>query len=260
MSTLRTVLPAPSETTPGKVTLVIAFVAVLLAFAIPRAQVQAQDNTDDSAVRLAEGLWEYTDLITKDGQSLPLTGVFLIADGTFVQQSIFDGKIFAEQGSMAHAGPYWAGGAGVMLRSNQTLSMDPQGDEVLTSLGAREHDLEVTRRGSRLSLIFGGGTSTIQTFEFLGDAADAQIYQLSDGALAFANGYFILVSGDGARATTGYGTYEHKGSKLTLSVVRWAQSDGQSTVNSRDTTLTASFDGQVLSLPDGQRFTVVPQS
>ena len=44
----------------------------------------------------SEGLWEYTDLITSGGESLPLTGVFLIKDGMFLQQSIFNGESFAD--------------------------------------------------------------------------------------------------------------------------------------------------------------------
>ena len=151
-----------------------------------------------------EGFWEYTDLITSKGESLPLTGVFLIKDGVFLQQSIFNGDSFEEQGSMAHAGTCWAGGAGLLLLANQTLSMSPTEDEKLTSMGSTEHDLKVTRKGDDLTLVFGAGTSTIQTFKKIADGSDMQVYQLADGTLALTNGYFILVSGSTGQKKAAY--------------------------------------------------------
>lgn len=211
----------------------------------------------EEAVAQAEGLWEYTDLITKDGQSLPLTGVFLIKNGVFVQQSVFNGQAFEDLGSMAHAGPYWAGGAGLRLRSNQTLSLDPTQEQPITSAGVLEHDLEVTREGDALSLVFGGGTSTVQTFRHLGHAEDAKIYGFADGALAFADGYFILVIGSAEQAITGYGQYELDGSMLNLDLVRWSASDGKTAINLKDSSLTARFDGKRLTLPSGMGFDVI---
>ncbi|MFT6287972.1 MAG: hypothetical protein ACJA09_002729 [Alcanivorax sp.] len=204
-----------------------------------------------------EGLWEYTDLITSKGESLPLTGVFLIKDGVFLQQSIYNGGAFSEQGSMAHAGTCWAGGAGLRLTSIQTLSMSPVDDERLSSMGTMEHDLKVTRDGDDLTLVFGGGTSTIQTFKKINDASNTRIYPFAHGRLALTNDYFILVAGNAEDAVTGYGTYTQEGDALTLNVIRWAQSDGKTTNNIQDTTLRASFDGSVLSLPDGKSFPVV---
>lgn len=206
----------------------------------------------------SEGLWEYTGLITSDGKSLPLTGIFLIKDGVFLQQSIFNGQPFSEQGSMAHAGACWAGGAGLRLTANQTISMSPVEDQKLVSMGETEHDLAVTRDDSQLTLVFGAGTSTVQTFDQIGSAEDTRVFNFSDGALAFANGYFILVAGGAESATTGYGKYKHESNVLTLEVIRWSQSDGTSTKNEQDITLQASFDGSVLQLPDGQTFSVVP--
>ncbi len=205
----------------------------------------------------SEGLWEYTDLITSKGDSLPLTGVFLIKDGIFLQQSIFNGDSFAKQESMAHTGTCWAGGAGLRLTANQTLSMSPIGEERLSSAGSTEHDLKVTRDGDDLSLVFGAGTSTIQTFKKIGDASDTRTYQFSNGSLALTNGYFILVSGSAQGAVTGYGKFEQAGDALTLNVIRWAQSDGVATRNLQDVSLRAFFDGSVLSLPDGKSFNVV---
>lgn len=212
---------------------------------------------DKAVLPESEGLWEYTGLITSKGDSLPLTGVFLIKDGIFLQQSIFNGEPFATQDSMAHAGTCWAGGAGLRLTAHQTLSMSPVSEDRLSSAGTTEHDLKVTREGDDLSLVFGGGTSTIQTFKRIGDASDTHTYQFSGGTMALSNGYFILVSGSAQGAVTGYGKFERSGDALTLDVIRWAQSDGVTTRNLQDVTIRAFFDGSVLSLPDGTSFNVV---
>jgi hypothetical protein len=214
-------------------------------------------NADEHAVREAEGLWEYTGLVTRDGESLPLTGIFLISEGTFLQQSIFNGEPFGEMGAMAHVGPYWAGGAGMRLTSQQTLSMDPEAEPPLRSAGSMEHDLAVTREGDELTLVFGGGTSTVQTFRRIGDAADTELYRFADGALAFADGYFILVIGEEHGAVTGYGSYDRDGEQLSLHATRWSASDGEHVLNLRDTTIPAVFDGNALKLPGGQRFLTV---
>ena len=226
----------------------------LLLMAVMAARAAAPDD----AVRSAEGLWEYTGLITRDGQSLPLTGIFLISKGTLVQQSIFNGEPFEEMGSMAHVGPYWGGGAGLRLTSLQTLSMDPTADAPLSSAGTMEHDLSVTREGNELTLIFGGGTSTVQTFERLGDAADTDLYSFADGALAFTGDHFVLVLGDPQSAVTGYGSYKRNGEVLTLYATRWAASDGERVINLQDATITARFSGEALTLPGGRRFLVIP--
>lgn len=221
--------------------------------------VAAADSTQEksAAVRDAEGLWAYTGLVTRDGESLPLTGIFLISDGVFLQQSIFNGEPFSAMGSMAHAGPYWGGGAGLRLTSLQTLSMDPGGDVPLRSAGALEHDLTVQREGDALTLTFSAGTGTVQTFERLGNAENAEIHRFADGALAFVDGYFILVIGDGNAAVTGYGHYERSGPLLTLEAIRWAASDGAQVLNLRDVTVTAYFDGDALRFPSGARYLVL---
>lgn len=226
----------------------------LLVFAL--SSVSAFAQTNESSVQAAEGLWEYTDLITKDGQSLPLTGIFLIRNGMFLQQSIFNGDPFEAQGSMAHAGPYWAGGAGLRLRSDQTLSIDPDSKSPISSAGKMEHDLEVTRRGDELSLQFGGGTSTIQTFKRLGNAEKTKIYNFATGNLALADNYFILVLGDSESVVTGYGTYRSDGGVLTMDVIRWAESDGSQVKNLRDAALSATLTDEALTLADGRRFPI----
>ncbi|EED31725.1 hypothetical protein NOR53_3083 [gamma proteobacterium NOR5-3] len=222
--------------------------------------ISATDSLGDGnsvSVQASEGLWEYTDLITRDGESLPLTGIFLIKENMFLQQSIFKGEPFADQGSMAHAGPYWAGGAGLRLRSNQTLSMDPASDTPLTSAGEMEHDLKVTRDGDELTLQFGGGTSTIQTFKHLDDAKNTQIVTFANGNLALTGEYFILVVGDADSAVTGYGRYEQDGDKLTMTAILWAESDGGTVQNRRDFALSATLLDSTFTLSDGRSFPVI---
>ncbi|KGE02742.1 hypothetical protein [Pseudohaliea rubra] len=228
-----------------------------LCLALLAAMAQPQARAADAVMDAVEGLWAYRSLVTGDGQSLPLTGVILFKDGTFLQQSIFNGEPFAEQSAMAHAGPYGPGGAGLRMTSDPTLSLDPTGELPLTAIGALEHDISVRRDGDTLAIRFGGGTSTLQTFRRLGDAADATIYPLAAGALAFANGHFILVSGNAESAVTGYGTYRRDGEALSLTVIRWAESDGAEVRNYRDVTLATTFDGKTLTLPGGKRLSVV---
>jgi hypothetical protein len=237
----------------------IALPALCLALLAPALQplARAADDATASVMQAVEGLWAYTDLVTRDGQSLPLTGIFLFKDGTFLQQSIFNGEPFEAQGAMAHTGPYWPGGAGLRMTSEPTLSLDPAGETPLNSIGVLEHDIAVRRDGDSLAIQFGGGTSTLQTFRRLGDAADATIYPLADGALAFANGHFILVSGNTESAVTGYGTYRRDGEALSLGIIRWSESDGADVRNYRDVTVNASFDGDTLTLPGGKRLSVV---
>lgn len=212
----------------------------------------AQGNASD-----AEGLWRYTGLITRDGESLPLTGIFLISENTFLQQGIFNTEPFDSADSMAHVGPYWSGGAGLRLASFQTLSLDPGADSPIQSAGSMEHDLSVTRDGESLTLVFGGGTSTVQTFERVGDAKDTRLYRLQDGGLAFADDHFILVVGNDESVVSGYGRYRQQGAKLQLDVIRWAESDGTRVSNRRNLTLNANFDERELVLDDGRRFAVL---
>ena len=135
--------------------------------------------------------------------------------------------------------------------------MDPTASEPLRDAGVMQHDLAVTRSGDELTLVFGGGTSTVQTFRRLGDGADLRLYRFGDGALAFTGDFFILVIGNAQRAVTGYGTYARDGSSLALQAVRWSASDGRGVINLRDTEVPAIFDEHVLMLPGGQSFAVV---
>ena len=224
-------------------------VAVLFMLSVA-SPTEAQDAISDS-----EGLWEYTGLVTGDGRSLPLTGIFLIKDGMFLQQSIFNEEPFAEAGSMAHTGPFWADDAGVGLTSEQTLSLDPKADPVLRSAGVLQHTIDVAREGDNLTIVFGSGTT--QTLNRLGDAADTRLFKFKDGALAFANGYFILVAGDEERVVSGYGRYRETGPELIFDVIRWAESDGATVINKRDIAMTAELNAEALTLDDGREFPII---
>jgi hypothetical protein len=81
---------------------------------------------------------------------------------------------------------------------------------------------------------------------------------LQNGALAFVDGYFILVQGDEIAVTTGYGTFRKEGEKLQLNVIRWAEASETSAMNRRDVVMEATFDGQSFTLADGRSFRVEP--
>ncbi|RBP53578.1 hypothetical protein [Arenicella xantha] len=207
-----------------------------------------------------EGLWEYTSLVTSKGEDRPLTGIFLIKNGTFLQQSMYKSEPFDQQGSMAHAGTCWAGGAGLRLAADQTLHVYPLAKAPTSKLdsdGATEHDLKVTRNGDNLTLVFSAGAGTVQTLKRVGSGDDMQVYQLADGKLALSDGYFILVSGSPQGSVSGHGKYEQNGKVLTLNAISWSQSDGLNHRNLKDVSFKAFFDGKTLNLPDGKTFNVV---
>lgn len=207
--------------------------------------------------QLVDGLWLYTGLTTSDGKEMPLTGIFLFKDGTFVQQSLFDGSPFEEQGAMAHAGPYTTQDGWVHLTAEQTISTAPLQSPPLSFRANTEHDITVSRSGDDLTIIFGKGTSTVQTLRRIG-SSDGELYSLGNGVLAFVDGYFILVAGDESGVVTGYGTFEKDGDALTLKVIRWAEADNYSTTNLRDTVVQATFNGRRFTLQDGRSFQVTP--
>lgn len=202
-----------------------------------------------------QGLWRYTGLTTSGGDDLPLTGIFLFKDGVFVQQAIFDGEPFDQQGAMAHAGPYTPAPGSVHLVAEQTIFLSADNDPPLSFRRSTEHEVSVTRSGDELTLVFGSGT--VQEFERVG-IGDGEIYMLQDGALAFADDYFILVQGDERAVTSGYGSFEKNGDELRLNVIRWAEASETGARNRRDVVIEATFDGQSFTLADGRSFQVAP--
>lgn len=115
--------------------------------------------------------------------------------------------------------------------------------------------MTVTRTGDALTLIFGMGTSTVQEFSYVGPG-EGELFALENGALAFVDGYFILVEGDENSVTTGFGTFEKQDDSLSLKVIRWAEADSAKTTNLKDTVIKATFNGQLFKLGDGRSFQI----
>lgn len=215
----------------------------------------AAELTAEATAEAVDGLWEYTRLETSSGNEMPLTGIFLFKNGIFIQQAVFDGEPYEAQGSMAHAGPYDVVDGSVHLVAEQTISTAPGTDAPLSYRDSTEHEVTVDRQGDALTLVFSAGTGTIQEFERLGPG-EGDLYSLEDGALAFVDGYFVLVHGDEQGVVTGYGKYRKDGEDLELDVLRWAEAGPSGATNRRDVTLQATFDGQRLVLADGRVFRV----
>jgi hypothetical protein len=217
----------------------------------------SESETPNDLEQQIKGLWLYTDLITSDGKQLPLNGIFLLNDGVFVQYAEFKGEPIKDQGAMAHAGSYSLSDEFVHLVAEQTISTAPLENPPLTSQGQTEHDLAVSRTGQELTLVFSKGTGTVQIFELAGSGS-GEVYKLKNGALAFVNGYFILVDGNENGVNTGYGTYEKDNNAIKLNIIRWTTADPSSATNLYDISMNATFDGKSLNLEDGRRFQVIP--
>lgn len=237
----------------------IPFVPLLICAAMALGSINLHAGGAESAKALerqVDGLWLYTGLTSSDGVDMPLTGIFLFKDGFFVQQAVFDGTPFEEQRAMAHAGPVQPKADHIHLVAEQTISTSPGEAPYLSFRAETQHDVTVDRSGDRLELVFSMGKGTVQDFERAGPG-DGEVYHLADGALALVDGYFILVEGDVGGVVTGYGTYQRHGDDLDIQVIRWAEASPSGATNMKDTTLQATFDGNVLVLTDGRRFEVV---
>lgn len=222
------------------------------ALALTTSAAWADDDASGESVR---GLWAYTGLTSSRGVDMPLSGIFLFAeDGSFLQQAVFNSEPRIRQQAMAHTGTYRAGEGGIQLAADQTLSLAPGAETALTDAGATQHQLDVSREGSALTLVFGSGT--VQTLERLGDDGNTRVYPLANGMLAFSGDHFILVNGDGQAAVTGYGRYRKEGEHLWLQAARWSEAANGLAQTLHDVTLAARFDGTTLELADGRRFAV----
>jgi hypothetical protein len=230
----------------------------LLALFLSASVAAGDDPAKLALEKQVNGLWFYTGLTTKDGTEMPLSGVFLFKDGVFIQQAIFDSEPFESAGSMSHTGPTRTEPAtgSMHLTATQHISTSPGENPAFSFATNSEHDVTVTREGENLTLIFGMGTSTVQTFKWVGPG-EGELYALENGSLALVDGHFVLVAGDANSVTTGYGTYTQNGSDLVLQVIRWAEGDASGAKNLKDVSLQASFDGATFSLADGRSFKVV---
>jgi len=235
---------------------VLAIVSLAVA-ALTGARAMCATVDRDAPVKAVEGLWAYTSLQSPGSKALELTGVILFKDGTFVQQSIFDGSPFEQQVALAHAGPYTAGPKGVHLVAQQTIAISPAKDPPLSFRRDTQHDISVSRRGDDLTLVF--GTGTVQKFKRIGPGQGA-LYSLDHGVLAFIDGHFLLVDGDEKGVVSGYGTFKHAGPAYDLKITRWAETAGSKASYLRDSAVKATFDGRTLTLADGRSFRVKPKS
>ena len=150
---------------------------------------------------------------------------------------------------------YSAGSESVHLLAEQTISISPGDSPPLSFQKNTRHEVGVTRSGQALTLVFGSGA--VQEFTLIG-SGEGELYKLLNGALAFVDGYFLLVQGDEKTVTTGYGTYDKNGDNLQLNVIRWAEASDSGVLNKRDVVMEATFDGQLLTLADGRSYQVVP--
>lgn len=207
-----------------------------------------------SLERQVAGLWFYTGLITADGEDLPLDGIFVFRNGTFVQYAQYKGEPARDQGAMAHAGPYSEGDGFIRLTAEQTISTAPSKSPALTYRGLTEHEVDVNRAGNELALSF-MRSGTVQKFVLAGPG-EGKVYKLENGALALVDGYLILVSGDEHAVETGYGRYEAKDDAIRLDLDYWTSATQSSAANTNRTVVNAVFDGQALTLEDGRRFQV----
>ena len=212
-----------------------------------------RDAPTKTAVNAVGGLWAYTSLKSPGGKELELTGVILFKDGTFVQQSIFDGQPFEKQMAMAHAGPYTAGPMGLHLVAQQTIAISPDKTPPLSFRKDTQHDISVDRQGNELTLVFNSGT--IQKFKRIGPGHGV-LHSLDHGVLAFIDGRFLLVDGDEKGVVSGYGTFTHVGPAYDLKIIRWAETAGSKVLYLRDSEMKATFDGTTLTLADGRTFRV----
>ena len=233
------------------------FLLSAIAFLICGSLAASQSTGPNSLEQQVEGLWFYTGLTSSSGNEMPLTGVFLIKDGVFVQHAVFNGEPIEDQGAMAHAGPYSAAADSIHLVAEQTISTAPLEDSPLTSQGLTEHDVTVSRSGENLTLVFSMGTGTVQNLERVGPG-DGEVYSLPNGVLAFVDGYFILVEGNESGVVAGYGTFEKAGESMTLNVIRWTESDQSTASNLGETSIQATFDGRSFTLEDGRSFLLTP--
>jgi hypothetical protein len=233
------------------------FLLTTIAVLISAGVAVGGPTTADSLEQQVEGLWLYTGLTSSSGDEMPLKGIFLFKDGVFIQHAVFDGEPTEEQGAMAHAGPYSANNGYIHLVAEQTISTAPLENPPLSSQGLTEHDVTVSRTGDELTLVFSKGTGTVQNFARVGPG-NGEIYSLPNGALAFVDGYFVLVDGDGSGAVAGYGTFEKSGESMSLNVIRWTESDQSSASNIGDKSMQATFDGQTLTLENGRSLVVTP--
>ncbi len=229
-----------------------ATLSACAAYPTEEAATNAEMSIDQ--LKAVQGYWAYDGLVTTQGQSLPIDGVFLFEGGVFLQQAVMGDPADPAAEAMAHAGLYTATDKGVDLKAQQTISISDGTETPLSFRANTDHQLTVTRSDNNLRLVFGSGT--VQTFTRIA-SGPAKIYTFDNGRLAFIDNRFILVLGDSTEAVSGYGTFTRSGDKLTLNAERWASATGTDADIAANKQIVADFDGNTLIIAPHRSFRIV---
>lgn len=199
-----------------------------------------------------EGYWVYTDLITKDGKPMPLTGSFLLDRGRFVQMAVFKGDPQTSQEGMAHSGSYEFSNGKILLNATQTIAFDPASATPINFQGATKHVLNFARTGDKMTLTFGSGT--VQKFQHISDG-ETRILKTPDGQFALIGHNFILVDGDESNAVAVRGhILDQDGSNYTVEIQQFISSDAYAEFYRANFRAQMYFDGQRVKFSDGETF------
>lgn len=167
-----------------------------------------------------DGLWSYQTLQSAGQEPVQLDGLFLLHQGSFLQQSINRGRPQQRLGQ-GHVGTFREGSGEVELTAETGIIVDPSADPPYSSRNNSQHQVKSKRDGDHLTLTF--GTGTVQTFQRVSLAGPTKIYWLDGGAFGLADQHFILVVDSGARKWSGSGSFSRDGDELVLQTDHWFQ-------------------------------------
>ena len=211
--------------------------------------------TDSQHMEMIEGLWSYDTLQIGETHPVPLTGLFFLQNGRFLQHTINDGDPFTDQLGMGHSGTYeWKGGV-IHLFARVGLMVEPTSNPILESRSNSVHHIEPERSGDALTLSFDLGVIQRLTRVGQGDAF-GEIVQLEDGALGLVGDHFILVAEHPGESVAGSGRFTRSQGGLRFEVNRWFTLKGNQARYQKEGVIEAGFDGKDLGLPGGVTFRV----
>lgn len=214
------------------------------------AATQAQGATTEAI----EGLWAYRSVAFADGIERRVTGLFVFKDGSFVQHVMHEGEPAQEQMTMGHAGVYTVAPDGTLqLAADYSIIVEPKKAGSPRVRRNTRHRIVVARTGGSLSLKFESGA--IHKLDRAGEG-DGVLHFLTDGAVAFVDGRFILVADAADRLTMGHGTFRSEGRTFSLDANRWVEAQRGHISYRRNVALQVIFDGSALLLDDGRSFRI----
>jgi hypothetical protein len=194
-----------------------------------------------------EGLWRYRTIAPGGGREVPIDGFIVFRAGRFVQQTLNIGEPYTQQVAQAHAGTYRVGGRHLELTADVGLVVSPSSQPPVETRHHSTHQLIVVRSGEALTLTFGSGT--VQKLTWTG-SGEGRIYALREGALALADGRFVLAAHADGHAVAGSGAFDRRGDTLRLQPDRWFSIRGGRPRYAREP-IVASFDDKILKIPGG---------